>query len=140
MVLVVSLIPTISISSLTLTSPLSILPVTTVPLPWIVKISSMGIKKGLSSSLTGSGMKESKEFTSSLIFSTLSASPSRAFRAEPVIIGVSSPGKSYSVRRSLTSISTSSISSASSTWSALFKNTTMCCTPTCLARRICSLV
>ena len=132
--------PTISISSLTLISPLSILPVTTVPRPWIVNMSSMGIKKGLSVSLVGSGTKSSRACTSSCIFAEYSASPSRAFNADPTITGVSSPGKSYSVNSSLTSISTNSINSASSTISALFKNTTIWGTPTCLAKSMCSLV
>jgi hypothetical protein len=43
-----------------------------------------------------------------------------SLRAEPMMIGVSSPGKSYLDRSSRTSISTSSRSSASSTMSALF--------------------
>ncbi len=50
---------------------------------------------------------------------------SNTFRAEPLIIGVVSPGKSYFVNRSLTSISTNSNSSGSSTISHLFRNTTM---------------
>ncbi|MNE98166.1 hypothetical protein D3C80_1966480 [compost metagenome] len=57
-------------------------------------------------------------------------SPSSARRAEPWMIGVSSPGKSYFDSSSRTSISTSSSSSASSTMSALFRNTTMYGTPT----------
>ena len=67
-------------------------------------------------------------------------SPSNAFNAEPVIIGVSSPGNLYSVNRSRTSSSTSSNSSASSTMSALFKNTTMYGTPTWRANNMCSRV
>jgi hypothetical protein len=39
--------------------------------------------------------------------------------------GVSSPGNSYSLRSSRTSISTSSRSSGSSTWSTLFRKTTI---------------
>ena len=50
---------------------------------------------------------------------------SRALRAEPLITGISSPGKSYSERSSRISISTSSRSSSSSTISHLFMNTTM---------------
>ena len=57
--LVVSRIPTISTSSFTFTIPCSILPVTTVPLPVIEKTSSTGIKKGLSTTLTGSSIYES---------------------------------------------------------------------------------
>ena len=52
-------------------------------------------------------------------------SPSIAFNAEPMMIGVLSPGNSYFVNSSRTSISTSSSSSLSSTMSALFMNTTM---------------
>ena len=48
---------------------------------------------------------------------------SRALRAEPLMIGVSSPGKPYSLRVSRISISTSSRSSGSSTWSTLFMKT-----------------
>ena len=55
-----SLIPTISTSSSLTTFPLSILPVTTVPLPEIEKTSSTGIKNSLSISLLGSGIKSSK--------------------------------------------------------------------------------
>ena len=50
---------------------------------------------------------------------------SRALRADPLITGISSPGKSYSERSSRISISTSSRSSSSSTISHLFMNTTM---------------
>ena len=53
------------------------------------------------------------------------ADDSRTPRAEPVTIGVSSPGNSYSFNKSLISISTNSNNSGSSTWSALFINTTM---------------
>ena len=48
--------PTISISSLTLTMPRSIRPVTTVPRPVMVKTSSIGIRNGLSISTLGCGM------------------------------------------------------------------------------------
>ena len=67
-------------------------------------------------------------------------SPSSAFSALPVMIGVSSPGNSYVDNRSRTSISTSSNSSASSTMSALFRYTTMYGTPTWRASRMCSRV
>ncbi|MNC98637.1 hypothetical protein D3C83_166630 [compost metagenome] len=53
------------------------------------------------------------------------ASPSSAFSAEPITIGVLSPGNSYLDSSSLTSTSTSSRSSLSSTMSALFMNTMM---------------
>ena len=51
-----SRMPTISTSSLTLTTPRSTRPVTTVPRPVIVKTSSTGIRNGLSVSRTGSGI------------------------------------------------------------------------------------
>ena len=54
----VSRIPTISTSSPTLTMPRSTRPVTTVPRPEIVNTSSTGIRNGLSSSRTGSGMND----------------------------------------------------------------------------------
>ena len=50
---------------------------------------------------------------------------SNTFNAEPLIIGVVSPGKSYLESKSLTYISTNSNNSGSSTMSHLFKNTTM---------------
>ena len=50
---------------------------------------------------------------------------SKALKAEPLITGISSPGKFYSDNNSLTSISTNSNNSSSSTISALFKKTTM---------------
>ncbi len=49
-------IPTISTSSPTFNTPRSILPVPTVPLPFILNTSSIDIKNGLSVSLTGSGI------------------------------------------------------------------------------------
>ena len=123
----VSRMPTISISSPTFTTPRSTRPVTTVPRPEMENTSSMGMRKGFSTSRFGSGMYSSRVATS---FSTagtpLSAeSPSRAFSAEPVMMGVSSPGKSYWLSSSRISISTSSSSSSSSTMSDLFMNTTM---------------
>ena len=121
-----SWIPTISTSSLTLRTPLSTLPVATVPRPVIEKISSIGIRNGLSVSLSGSGTYSSIVCISSRILSPHSElGSSRALRAEPWMIGVSSPGKSYSLRSSLISISTNSRSSGSSTISHLFMNTTM---------------
>ena len=120
-----SWIPTISTSSLTLRTPLSTLPVATVPRPVIEKISSIGIRNGLSVSLCGSGTYSSIVCISSRILSPHSLfGSSRALRAEPWMIGVSSPGKSYSLRSSLISISTNSRSSGSSTISHLFINTT----------------
>ena len=55
---------------------------------------------------------------------------SRAFRPEPRITGISSPGKLYFFKSSRTSVSTRSISSGSSTMSHLFKKTTTLGTPT----------
>jgi hypothetical protein len=95
------------------------------PRPVIVKTSSIGIRNGLSTSRSGSGMYESTASMSSRIFAFCSSSPSSAFSAEPVTIGMSSPGNSYRESSSRTSISTSSSSSGSSTMSALFRNTTM---------------
>src|SRR5581483_5988841 len=68
----------------------------------------------------------------------LPVSPSSAFKALPRIIGVSSPGNSYLDKSSRISNSTRSSSSASSTISTLFINTTIAGTPTCRASRICS--
>jgi hypothetical protein len=51
-----SRMPTISISSPTLTMPRSTRPVATVPRPLMAKTSSMGIRKGLSLARTGVGM------------------------------------------------------------------------------------
>ena len=50
---------------------------------------------------------------------------SRAFKADPWITGMSSPGNSYSFNNSRISISTNSNNSSSSTMSHLFMNTTM---------------
>ena len=55
-VLRVSVIPTISTSAIFASVPRSTRPVTTVPRPVIEKTSSIGIRKGLSTSRTGSGM------------------------------------------------------------------------------------
>ena len=90
----VSLIPTISISSPVLITPDSTLPVTTVPLPEIEKTSSTGIKKSLSLGLSGWGINSSTDFINSIIeFLPISSSlPSTAAKAEPLIIGVLSPG------------------------------------------------
>ena len=59
--------PTISTSSPTLTMPCSTLPVTTVPRPVMVNTSSMGMRKGLSMSRSGSGTKVSTASMSSMI-------------------------------------------------------------------------
>src|SRR5213596_3519491 len=102
----------------------SIRPVATVPRPVIEKMSSIGIRNGLSRSRSGSGMYVSSASASSRIACLASSSPSSAFRAEPLITGVSSPGNSYSLSRSRTSSSTSSRISSSSTMSTLFRKTT----------------
>ncbi|WVZ18763.1 hypothetical protein V8G54_006085 [Vigna mungo] len=65
---------------------------------------------------------------------------SRAKSAEPETMGMSSPGNSYEERSSRTSSSTNWRSSSSSTWSCLFRNTTMLGTPTCFANKMCSFV
>ena len=133
--------PISSTSAPTSSVPLSTLPVATVPLPVIEKISSIGIMNGLSLSLSGSGMYSSIFSNSSTILSPhLPLGSSNAPSADPLIIGVSSPGKSYWSSNSLTSISTRSSSSSSSTMSHLFRNTTMYGTPTCLESKMCSLV
>ena len=122
------------------TTPCSTLPVTTVPRPVIENTSSIGIRNGLSRSRVGSGTKLSTASISSSTPSAASGSPSSALSAETRTIGVSSPGNSYSVRSSRTSISTSSSSSSSSTWSTLFSATTIDGTPTCRASSTCSRV
>ena len=136
-----SVSPTSSTSSPTLSIPLSTLPVATVPRPVIENTSSIGIRNAWSFALCGSGMYVSTASISSRILSPHSPSgSSSALSADPLTIGVSSPGNSYSSRSSLTSISTRSSSSSSSTISHLFRNTMMYGTPTCLDRRMCSLV
>ncbi|VYU17458.1 Uncharacterised protein [Finegoldia magna] len=133
--------PTISTLSPTFTFPLSTLPVATVPRPVIVKMSSTGIRNGWSTSLTGAGIHSSTSSINFMILSPHSPSgSSNAFNADPTTIGVLSPSYSYSFNNSRTSISTNSISSGSSTWSSLFKNTAIFGTPTCLANKMCSLV
>jgi hypothetical protein len=94
-----------------------------VPRPEIENTSSTGIRNGLSMSRSGSGIHVSSASTSLMIDGTPISdwSPSSARRAEPEMIGVSSPGNSYLLSSSRTSISTSSSSSASSTMSALFR-------------------
>ncbi len=92
----VSWIPTISISSPVLITPRSIRPVTTVPRPEIENTSSIGIRNGWSTARSGTGMYSSIASTSFTTDGTpiSESSPSSAFSAEPVIIGVSSPGNS----------------------------------------------
>ena len=117
--------PTISISSETLTMPRSMRPVTTVPRPVIVKTSSTGMRNGLSISRSGSGIAVSTASMSSMSLSPHSLSPSSALSAETRTTGRSSPGNSYSLSSSRTSSSTSSRISSSSTMSDLFSATTM---------------
>ncbi|CGF49034.1 Uncharacterised protein [Streptococcus pneumoniae] len=124
------MIPTISISSLTLTIPRSIRPEATVPRPVIENTSSTGRSNGLSVSRSGSGIYSSTVFINSITMSSYLESPSRALSAEPWITGRSSPGKSYSDNRSRISISTNSSNSSSSTKSTLFMKTIRCLTPT----------
>ena len=136
-----SVSPMISTSVPTVRLPLSTLPVATVPLPVMENTSSTGIRNGLSFALCGSGMYSSIASNSSTILSPHGPSgSSSAISADPLTIGVSSPGKSYWSNSSLTSISTRSSSSSSSTISHLFRNTMMYGTPTCLDSRMCSLV
>jgi hypothetical protein len=79
----VSLIPTISSSSPTLTMPASIRPVTTVPRPEIENTSSIGIIKVLSVSRLGVGIYESSASTNLKIEGTpiSDVSPSKALKA-----------------------------------------------------------
>ena len=139
---VASVSPTISTVSPTFSVPLSTLPVATVPRPEIVITSSTGIRNGWSLSLSGMSKYSSTCAIRSRILSDHGPSPpsSSDLRADPTTTGALSPSKSYSESRSLISISTNSISSGSSTWSSLFRNTAIFGTPTCLANRMCSLV
>ncbi len=120
--------------------PRSIRPVATVPRPVIENTSSTGIKNGLSTSRSGIGTCRSNASNNSQIFPTAPASPSNARNADPRITGTSSPGYSYFANNSRTSSSTKSKSSASSTKSHLFKNTTIYGTFTCRANKMCSRV
>ena len=89
--------PTISTSSPTFTAPRSIRPVTTVPRPEIENTSSIGIRNGRFTARSGCGMYASTAAIRSRIDCRPIASsrPSRAARAEPLTIGMSSPGNSY---------------------------------------------
>ena len=81
-------------------------------------------------------------FSSSSMHLVFSASSgcSMAARAEPLMIGILSPGNFWKVRTSRISLSTSSMRSGSSTMSTLFRKTMMEGTPTWRARRMCSRV
>jgi len=91
-VLRVSRKPTISTSSPTFTFPRSMRPVTTVPRPEIEKISSIGIRNGLSSSRCGCGTYLSTAAINSSICFSHFASPFSAPSAEIRTTGTSSPG------------------------------------------------
>src|SRR5439155_904095 len=122
------------------TAPPTPCPVATVPRPMIETRSSTGIRTGLSTSRFGTGMLLSRAVSSSSTFATHGFAPAIAFRAEPRITGMSSPGYSYFDNSSRTSSSTRSRSSASSTRSHLLRNTTIAGTFTCRANRMCSRV
>ena len=124
--------PTISTASPTFTRPRSTRPVATVPRPVILNTSSTGNKNGFSVSRTGTVTyvsSASSNLSTDNIPISLS-SPSRAFSAEPRIIGISSPGNSYLESNSLSSNSTKSNNSGSSIMSTLFIYTTIRGTPT----------
>ena len=93
-VFLVGRMPTISSSSPTFTAPRSTRPVTTVPRPEIENTSSIGIRKGWSTARSGVGMYSSTAAISARIESSpISLSrPSIAASAEPLMIGMSSPG------------------------------------------------
>src|SRR5437667_109299 len=122
------------------TYPPSIRPVAPVPRPVIENTSSTGIRNGLSTSRFGTGMLLSRAVSSSSTFATHGFSPAIAFRAEPRITGMSSPGYSYFDNSSRTSSSTRSRRSASSTRSHLLRNTTSAGPFTFRANRMCSRV
>ena len=139
----VGVMPTISISSPTLTTPRSTRPVTTVPRPEIENTSSTGIRNGAvdrALGRAGCSCRARRPASGSTPSPSSPLSPSSASLAEPWMIGVSSPGNSYLSSSSRTSISTSSSSSASSTMSHLFRYTMMYGTPTWRASRMCSRV
>src|SRR5207247_200170 len=107
--------PSTSTTSVTFTSRRSIRPVATVPRPVIENTSSTGIRNGFSISPFGIGMFLSSAPNSSSTFPTHALSPAIAFKADPRITGMSSPGYSYFDNSSPTSRSTRSSSSASYT-------------------------
>mmetsp|Transcript_7066 Transcript_7066/g.20068 ORF Transcript_7066/g.20068 Transcript_7066/m.20068 type:complete len:204 (-) Transcript_7066:469-1080(-) len=137
-----SLMPTTSMVSPVFTTPRSMRPVATVPLPGMLMTLSTPIRKGLSTIRGGSGMKVSTASRSLSMAGTPNSpvSPLRALSAEPRMKGVSSPGNWYMSSISRTSSSTRSTSSMSSTMSILFKNTTSRGTPTWRDSKMCSLV
>jgi len=76
--------------------PRSTRPVTTVPRPEIVNTSSIGIRNGRSFGRSGCGIYASTAaISSSTDLCPISGFfPSKAAKAEPLTIGMSSPGKS----------------------------------------------
>lgn len=90
-VLAVGFKPTTSISSPTLITPISTLPVATVPLPEIEKVSSTGIRKGLSVSLFGVGIA----FSTAAIRLKMASLPS--FGSPPVAAAKAEPLKCKNV-------------------------------------------
>ena len=87
-------IPMISTASPVFATPVSILPVATVPLPVIEKTSSIGIKKSLSTSLLGNSIQVSTASINSVTVFTHFSSPFKAPSADPNTTGPLSP--SYS--------------------------------------------
>ena len=93
----VSRIPTISTLSPVFTIPCSTRPVTTVPRPVIENTSSIGIRKSLSSARSGSGIvvvQRLHQLVDARVRRIVAPESSKAFSAEPLMIGMSSPGKS----------------------------------------------
>jgi len=87
-------IPKISTASPELITPVSILPVATVPRPVIENTSSTGIKNALSTSRLGSGIQESTASINASIVATHLASPFNPPKADPWITGMLSPSNS----------------------------------------------
>jgi len=93
-VCLVSRMPMMSTVSLTLSTPRSMRPVTTVPRPVIVKTSSTGMRNGLSVSRSGCGIDSSTAFIRSAMLCTHFASPSSALSADTGTTGRLSPSNS----------------------------------------------
>ncbi len=93
--------------------------------------SSTGIRKGLSTAPDPDDVHVHQLEDAPALLALLRGRPPPRPRPvspaqeEPLITGMSSPGKLHSPNSSRTSISTSSSSSSSSTWSVLFMNTTI---------------
>src|SRR3989475_3083 len=122
------------------TSPRSTRPGAPAPGPVVQNTSHTATRICLPPSPFGTGMLLSSAVRSPSPFATPGFSPAIAFRAEPRITGMSSPGYTYFDNSSRTSSSTRSRSSASSTRSHLLRNTTIAGTFTCRANRMCSRV